>query len=138
MNEPIRQRDALDAICSDCKHMFDAELTEAELTLIRESLNEVLSDDEEYRRNLADMRDNACSDTSRTIAAEIEHEECAAELFERELLPRLLKEKQTDGDDLNASALYVEYLANHAQHEVRRAFITAYRLKLRSKEKTDM
>ena len=130
-----QQRDTLDAIVSDCKKLFDAELSAKELERLDDNLELLAREDEAYRRSLADLRDNSCADISRTIAAEVERGEHLTEQFTRETFAKLLSGENMTGDEQNAAALYIEYLADHARHELRQALIAAYRLK-RQKEKT--
>ena len=129
-----QQRDTLDAIISDCKKLFDAELSEKEMERLNDSLELLAQEDETYRRSLADLKTNSCAEISRTIAAEVERGEQLTEQFTKETFARLLSGKDVTGDELNAAALYIEYLADHARHELRQALIAAYRLK-REKER---
>lgn len=130
-----QQRDTLETIVNDCKKLFDAELSEKELERLNDSLERLAREDEAYRRSLADLKTNSCAEISRTIAAEVERGEQRTEQFTQETFAKLLSGESVSEGELNAAALYVEYLADHAQHELRQALIAAYQLK-QEKEKT--
>lgn len=123
------RRETLEDVISDCKRLFDAVLSEEDMAKLNERLEGLAREDANYRRSLADLKSNSCSEVSRSMATEMERGERITENFTRELFSDILSGDEVSDDKMNVAALYVEYLADHAEHETRQALLAAYRLK---------